>query len=106
MKTKWSAYDESDAIRNKKRGVLLFTLSISFLNDTWNCLKDKEYKVIPADISIYRLGENLQEHNAVWIMMTSKDFFATGFDGKKASKGIVEFDHEKKEIRFSSEESL
>ena len=90
----------NDDIRNKKIGTLLFIIHYEFLNDIWNCIKGKGYKVIPADLSIYRIGENLQAHNTTWVMLNSKDFLATGFDGKKAEGGIIELDHKKKEIKF------
>ncbi len=96
----WSWNAENNAIREKKKGTLLFFIHIEFLNVIWNCIKGKGYKVIPADLSIYRIGENLQAHNTTWVMLNSKDFLATGFDGKKAEGGIIELDHKKKEIKF------
>lgn len=93
----------NDDIRNKKIGTLLFIIHYEFLNDIWNFIIRKKYKIVPADLSIYRIGENLQAHNSSWLMLNSKDFPATGFDGKKVKKGIIKIGHKKKEIRFKGE---
>jgi len=96
---KWNSEVDCNEIRDKKRGSLAFHFDNYKINKFWECINDG-YKIIPSDLTIHRMGENPNAHEELWFLMSSKTYFATGFDGKKCDKGIIELDHEKKEIRF------
>lgn len=102
---KWNRADNNEQIRDKHIGTLLFSFDNYKINKLWECINDK-YTIFPKDLTINRMGENIPAHEEIYFLMSSKKYFATGYDGKKCPKGYVEFDHKKKEIRFKKREDF